>query len=94
MEFLPLALDLTQESEVESAIQKTVAKFGRIDYAINNAGIGQPLKPTSETDVADFEKVMAVNLKGVFLCEKHELRQMEKQEPVVPRDYSRSVVLN
>jgi NAD(P)-dependent dehydrogenase (short-subunit alcohol dehydrogenase family) len=79
--FHKIVADLTREEEVQRAIQETVLKFGRIDYAVNNAGIGQPLKPTSETNLADFDKVMAVNVKGLFLCEKYELLQMEKQEP-------------
>jgi NAD(P)-dependent dehydrogenase (short-subunit alcohol dehydrogenase family) len=79
--FHKLVADLTREEEVQKAIQETVLKFGCIDYAVNNAGIGQPLKPTSETNIADFDKVMAVNVRGVFLCEKYELLQMQKQEP-------------
>lgn len=79
--FYKLVADLTREEEVQLAIQETVLKFGRIDYAVNNAGIGQPLKPTSETKLADFDTVMAVNVRGVFLCEKYELLQMQEQEP-------------
>jgi len=84
--------DLTREEDIRGAIEQTVLKFGCIDYAINNAGIGQPLKPTSEIDLADFDKVMAVNLKGVFLSEKYELLQMEKQEPRALTHSSRCAV--
>jgi NAD(P)-dependent dehydrogenase (short-subunit alcohol dehydrogenase family) len=79
--FHQLVADLTNEENVRRAVQETVQKFGSIDYAVNNAGIGQPLKPSSETSLADFDKLMAVNVKGVFLCEKYELLQMQKQEP-------------
>lgn len=88
VEFVKLVVNLTQEAEVEQAIQQTVAAFGRIDYACNVAGIGQRLSPTSEATMEEFDKVMAVNLRGCFLCEKYELRQMEKQEPLIPLDYS------
>lgn len=88
VDFVKLVANLTQESEVEQAIQQTVAAFGRIDYACNVAGIGQRLAPTSEATLDEFDKVMAVNLRGCFLCEKYLLRQMEKQEPLIPSDYS------
>lgn len=88
VEFLSIVTDLTQEEEVKKAIEQTVARFGRIDYAINNAAIGQTLAPTSETSLTEFDKVMAVNLRGVFICEKYELRQMEKQEPLIPKNPS------
>lgn len=91
--FHRVVADLTREEAVQKAIQDTVLKFGRIDYAVNSAGIGQPLKPTSETGSADFDKVMAVNMKGVFLCEKYELLQMEKQEPRNTSNSSRCVTL-
>ncbi len=80
---------MTNEDEVEQAIRKTVDAFGRIDYAVNNAAIGQrKLGPTSETDLDEFDRVMGVNLRGVFICEKYELRQMELQEPLVPKNPS------
>jgi NAD(P)-dependent dehydrogenase (short-subunit alcohol dehydrogenase family) len=86
VEFLSLTVDLTHEAEVEKAIEAVVAKFGRIDYAVNNAAVGQKLSPTSETELAEYDRVLAVNLRAVFICEKYELRQMEKQEPLIPRD--------
>lgn len=82
VDFLKLKADLTKEAEVEDAIKQVVDKFGRIDYAVNNAGIGQKLAPTSETTLEEFDRVIAVNLRGVYICEKHELRQMEKQTPI------------
>ena len=84
--FLPLNVDLTQEEAVEKAIEAVVAKFGRIDYAVNNAAVGQKLGPTSETDLSEYDRVLSVNLRAVLICEKYELRQMEKQEPLVGRD--------
>jgi NAD(P)-dependent dehydrogenase (short-subunit alcohol dehydrogenase family) len=78
--FLPIIADLTQIHQVENAIELTVKEFGRIDHAVNNAGIGQSLLPTAETSEDEFEKVINVNLKGVWHCEKFELEQMMKQD--------------
>lgn len=81
IKFLPITADLTSEPAVKSAIAQVVAEFGAIHYAANNAGIGRPFGPTSETNVEDFDLVTNVNTKGVWLCEKYELKQMLKQEP-------------
>ncbi len=96
VDFLPLHADLTSEEEVLSAVQKTVSKFGAIHYAVNNAGVGQPLCPTGETETKDFDRVMAINFKGVWLCEKYELEQMVKQEErqVAPRVKERGSIVD
>jgi NAD(P)-dependent dehydrogenase (short-subunit alcohol dehydrogenase family) len=78
--FLPIVADLTEVDQVENAIQRTVREFGRLDHAVNNAGVGQKLGPTGETSEQEFEIVLRVNLKGLWNCEKFELQQMEKQE--------------
>src|SRR3989338_2530665 len=59
-------------------IQKTVDAYGSIDILVNNAGIF-PSIPVSQMTLADFEKVLSVNLKGVFLCTKYVSEQMIKQ---------------
>lgn len=79
--FLPLTADLTSEEAVAKAVAEVVAEYGAIHYAANNAGIGRPYGGTHETDLKDYDQVMAVNVRGVFLCEKYELEQMLKQEP-------------
>lgn len=61
-----------------------VEKFGRLDYAVNNAGIGQPLGVTAKTTPEDFDKVVGVNMKGLWHCERFELEQMMKQTPLTP----------
>jgi NAD(P)-dependent dehydrogenase (short-subunit alcohol dehydrogenase family) len=76
--------DITSEKQVEAMVAKAVERFGRIDFAFNNAGVGPdnvtiPFKPFTELSEADWDKVVDTNLKGVFLCLKHELRQMRKQ---------------
>jgi len=79
---LPIRANVTDEKDVESAIAKTVSEFGRIDYAANFAGVGGPHKNISDTTVEEFEKVMAINTTGVFICTKHQLLQMMKQDSI------------
>lgn len=69
-------IDITIESEITAHIEHGIAKLGPIDIAINNAGIGQALTPLDKTTQADFDRVMAVNAKGVFLGMKHQLPGM------------------
>ncbi|KAF2768279.1 oxidoreductase [Teratosphaeria nubilosa] len=87
VEFLASECDLTSEKAVKGAIGDVVSRFGAIHYCVNNAGIGQPLKPTGETESTDFDRVMGVNFKGMWLCQKYELQQMMAQEA---RDVSSS----
>ncbi len=69
-------IDITLENQVISHIEHGLQEFEKIDVAINNAGIGQALKPIHETASGDFDRVMAVNARGVFLCMKHQLPGM------------------
>ena len=76
--------DVTREADVVAMVARTVAAFGRIDCAFNNAGIsGRAVGPvgqrTHELSQASFEGMLAVNLTGVFLCLKHEIAQMLAQ---------------
>ncbi|MEZ4887233.1 MAG: glucose 1-dehydrogenase [Chitinophagales bacterium] len=65
--------------EVENLINSTIAQFGKLDIAINNAGIGGLPAKTAETPLDTWDKVMGVNATGVFYCMKLELHQMMKQ---------------
>jgi NAD(P)-dependent dehydrogenase (short-subunit alcohol dehydrogenase family) len=71
--------DVSDEDQVAAMVQRTVATFGRLDMAFNNAGIQAP--PTDAADeVAEiFDRVNGINLRGVWSCMKHELRQMRGQ---------------
>jgi NAD(P)-dependent dehydrogenase (short-subunit alcohol dehydrogenase family) len=71
--------DVSSAAEVEAAIEFAVDTYGRLDAAFNNAGI-QP-RPSNLADLseAEYDRVMSINLKGVFLCLKYELLQMQKQ---------------
>jgi NAD(P)-dependent dehydrogenase (short-subunit alcohol dehydrogenase family) len=76
-----VACDVSKEADVKAMVQATVEKFGRLDFACNNAGIHpqELATPIPETDEAFWYKIMDVNLKSVFLCMKYELPIMEKQ---------------
>ena len=75
-ERLYVRADVTKAAEVEQAVKKTLAAFGRLDCAFNNAGITIPARPLGELDEASFDRVVAVDLKGVFLCLTYQLQHM------------------
>src|SRR5579863_3930146 len=71
--------DVSKASDVQALIQDTVAKFGRLDIAFNNAGIEGALAPIIRQSEEDFDRTISINLKGVWLCLKYEISQMLKQ---------------
>lgn len=71
-------VDVSNEEDVKRALEEIVKEFGGVDILVNNAGI-YPTVPVEEMTVEDFDKVIAVNLKGVFLCTKYVTEQMIKQ---------------
>jgi NAD(P)-dependent dehydrogenase (short-subunit alcohol dehydrogenase family) len=71
--------DVSVEADIQSLIQQTVATYGRLDCAFNNAGIASPAKPLHEHSLEHFDDLMAVNVRGLFLCMKYELQQMITQ---------------
>lgn len=71
--------DVSKSADVQSMVQKTVEKFGRLDIAFNNAGVEGTWVPISEQTEEDWDRVIDINLKGTWLCLKYELRQMFKQ---------------
>ena len=68
--------DVSKTDEVEAALERTVLEFGRLDFAFNNAGVEQPVKPLDQISDDEFERLMEVDLRGVFLCMKHEIPLM------------------
>lgn len=73
-----VSCDVSSEADVKAMVEKTVATFGQINVLVNNAGI-YPAIPLSKMSAADFDKVIAINLRGVFLCTKYCTDQMIKQ---------------
>jgi len=71
--------DVSSAAEVEAMVAFAVATYGKLDVAVNNAGIASALQPLAETQEADYDRVMSVNVKGVWLCMREELKVMEKQ---------------
>ncbi len=71
--------DASKAAEVETLIKKTVEKFGRFDIAFNNAGIEGVWVPIIRQSEEDWDRTININLKGVWLCLKYEVRQMLKQ---------------
>lgn len=75
---LAVRCDVTDERQVENMVDMTVKNFGKLDTAYNNAGIQSPMTDSADLTVEEFDHILAVNLRGVWLCMKHELLQMRK----------------
>jgi NAD(P)-dependent dehydrogenase (short-subunit alcohol dehydrogenase family) len=71
--------DVTSDAHVAAMVAHAVAAYGRIDCAVNNAGIEEEHRRLADTDEAMFDRMSAINVKGVWLCLRHELRQMLAQ---------------
>jgi NAD(P)-dependent dehydrogenase (short-subunit alcohol dehydrogenase family) len=78
---LPVAADVADPDSVDALFAKTEATFGRLDLLFNNAGIGAPAVPIEDLAVADWNRVVAINLTGVFLCAQAAIRMMKRQTP-------------
>src|SRR3954468_9873873 len=76
---LGIRCDVADDAQVEAMVDQTVATFGRLDAAYNNAGVQNVLAETADSPRDDYDRVMAINLRGVWSCMKFELRQMRKQ---------------
>jgi NAD(P)-dependent dehydrogenase (short-subunit alcohol dehydrogenase family) len=76
---LAIRCDVSDDAQVETLVQQTVAAFGRLDAAYNNAGIQNVLAETADTTREDYDRVMAINLRGVWSCMKFELQRMRMQ---------------
>lgn len=72
-----IGADVSSEVAVEQALAQTIDALGGIDGAFNNAGIGAPTVALDEIAESDFDRMLAVNLKGVWLCMKHQIRHMK-----------------
>jgi NAD(P)-dependent dehydrogenase (short-subunit alcohol dehydrogenase family) len=70
--------DVSKASDVKTMIEQTMAKFGRLDFAFNNAGVEQLLTPLPEQTEETYDQIMDVNVKGVWLSLKHQIPAMLK----------------
>ncbi|RYY25860.1 MAG: SDR family oxidoreductase [Sphingomonadales bacterium] len=71
--------DVSEEADVAALINATLAAYGRIDWAFNNAGIIGPIAGIADTSAEEFDRVVAVNLRSIFLCMRAELAVMAAQ---------------
>jgi NAD(P)-dependent dehydrogenase (short-subunit alcohol dehydrogenase family) len=69
-------IDVTDDGDVRNLIATAVRTYGALNFAFNNAGIGPPMSTLADTDESIFDRILAVDLKGVFLCMKHEIAHM------------------
>ena len=74
-----IACDVADEAQVAAMVDRAVAEYGRLDMAFNNAGIQVPPSDAADEPIEHFERVTAVNQRGVWACMKHELRVMRDQ---------------
>jgi NAD(P)-dependent dehydrogenase (short-subunit alcohol dehydrogenase family) len=71
--------DVSDDAQVAAMVDRTIAEFGRLDAAFNNAGVMARIAPTADSTREDWDRVIGINLRGVWSSMKHELRQMERQ---------------
>ena len=76
---LAAACDVTRSEDVKAALDQTIETFGRLDAAFNNAGVENEVKPMADVTEEEWDRIVAINLRGVFLCMKHEIPLMLEQ---------------
>ena len=76
---LAVRCDVTRAEDVRSALDRAVDTFGRLDFAFNNAGVEQPIMPLADVTEEEWDRIIDVDLRGVFLCMKYEVPLMLNQ---------------
>lgn len=76
---LAVRCDVSDDAQAAAMVDRAVAEFGRLDAAFNNAGVMARIAPVADSSREDWDRVIGINLRGVWSCMKHELRQMERQ---------------
>lgn len=76
---LALRCDVARAEEVKAALDKTADAFGRLDFAFNNAGVEQPIRQAADIAEEEWNRIINIDLRGVFLCMKYEIPLMLKQ---------------
>jgi NAD(P)-dependent dehydrogenase (short-subunit alcohol dehydrogenase family) len=78
-EVLAITADVSVPEQVRAAVARTVEAFGRLDIAFNNAGIENKATPLADIELDEWDRILGINLRGTFVCMKHEIAQMLKQ---------------
>ncbi len=76
---IAIRCDVSDDAQVAAMVERTVAEFGRLDAAFNNAGVMARIAPMADTTDEEWDRVIGINLRGVWSCMKHELRQMQRK---------------
>jgi NAD(P)-dependent dehydrogenase (short-subunit alcohol dehydrogenase family) len=78
-EVLAITCDVSKPEEVQVAVAQAVKAFGGIDCAFNNAGVENKATPLHEIELQEWDRILNINLRGTFVCMKHEISQMVRQ---------------
>jgi len=76
---LAVKCDVSRSADIKASLDKTMEEFGRLDFAFNNAGIEQPVKATADLTSKEWDRIIDIDLRGVFLCMQHEIPLLLKQ---------------
>ena len=76
---ISIRCDVSDDAQVAAMVDRTVEEFGRLDAAFNNAGVMAHIAPIADSSRHEWDRVIGINLRGVWSCMKYELRQMERQ---------------
>jgi NAD(P)-dependent dehydrogenase (short-subunit alcohol dehydrogenase family) len=76
---LTVQCDVSRADDVKAALQRTIETFGRLDFAFNNAGVEQPIMAAADITEGEWDRIVDINLRGVFLCVQHEIPLLLKQ---------------
>jgi NAD(P)-dependent dehydrogenase (short-subunit alcohol dehydrogenase family) len=76
---LAVKCDVSRADDVRAALDKTTETFGRLDFAFNNAGVEQPVTPAADVTEEEWDRLIDIDLRGVFLCMKYEIPLMLRQ---------------
>jgi NAD(P)-dependent dehydrogenase (short-subunit alcohol dehydrogenase family) len=76
---ITIECDISVPDQVEAAVARTVEAFGRLDFAFNNAGVENKALPVAEIPLDEWDRILDINLRGTFVCMKHEIAQMVRQ---------------